>query len=65
MVNRHIKRYLTLLVIRKMQIKTTVRYYLTRLRMLSLNNPHTHTHTHTILERVWREGNPPFGGNVN
>ena len=50
MVNRHMKRCLTLLVIRKMQIKTTVRYYLTWLRMLSL----IHTHTQNAGEGVER-----------
>ena len=50
MANRHMKRCLTLLVIRKMQIKTTVRYYLTWLRMLSL----IHTHTQNAGEGVER-----------
>jgi len=55
MANMHMKRYSTSLVIREMQIKTTVRYPLTLVRMAILKK----IHKQQMLESVWKEGNPP------
>ena len=38
MANKHIKRYSTLLIIRKMQIITTIRYHFKPIRMVFIKN---------------------------
>ena len=50
-VQNHIIRWSVLLAIREMQIKTTMRYHFTPLRMAIINKQQ-------VLERMWRIGNP-------
>ena len=47
---RHLKRCSASLAIREMQIKTTMRYHLTPVRVANTNKQ--------MLERMWRKGNP-------
>ena len=49
------KRYSASLAIREMQIKITMRYHFTPVRMAIITKP---TNNKQVLVRLWRKGNP-------
>ena len=55
MANIHMEICSMLLIIREMQIKSIMRYHLTPARMAIVKK----IHQEQMLERVWKEGNPP------
>ena len=54
MANKHMKRCLTLLIIREIQIKTTMRYHLTLVRISSVQFSHS-----VVSDSVWPHRQQP------
>ena len=62
MANKHMKRCSTSLIIREMQIKTTMRYYLKPVRMAIIKYLQTINAGKGVEKREW---SCTVGGNVN
>ena len=54
MTNKHVKKTLTLLIIREMQIKTAMTDHLTLVKTATIKK----SDNNKMLARMWRKGNP-------